>query len=211
MAEGQRIGYQRVSTVEQSTDRQLEGVEVHRTFRDKVSGKDTNRPQFQEAMAYLRDGDTLVVHSMDRLARNAEDLLRTVRELGERGVTVQFIKENLTFSSGADDHMAKVMLGMLAVFAEFERSLIRERQKEGIALAKSKGVYKGREVALTAEQADALREELKNGGKPAELARKYGISRSTVYNYRDPDWQRARTVAAGKRRPKKSPVEGAVA
>lgn len=208
MAEGQRIGYQRVSLVDQSTDRHLEGVEVHRTFRDKVSGKDTNRPQFQEAMAYLRDGDTLVVHSMDRLARNAEDLLRTVRELGERGVTVQFIKESLTFSAGGDDYMAKVML---AVFAEFERSLIRERQKEGIALAKSKGVYKGRDVALTAEQADALREELKNGGKPAELARKYGISRSTADNYRDPDWQRARTVAAGKRRPKKSPVEGAVA
>ena len=182
MSKGHRIGYVRVSTLDQNTERQLEGMELDRTFTDKASGKDTNRPQLQAALQYAREGDTLVVHSMDRLARNAEDLLRTVRELTGRGVTVEFVKNHLTFSGKADP-MARLMLTMLAAFGEFERDLIRERQREGIAIAKAKGVYKGRKRALTPEQAAELAECARSGMPKAELARSYGISRETLYQY----------------------------
>jgi DNA invertase Pin-like site-specific DNA recombinase len=182
MSKGHRVGYVRVSTLDQNTERQLDGIEVDRTFTDKASGKDTNRPQLQAALAYAREGDTLVVHSMDRLARNAEDLLRTVRELTGRGVTVEFVKNHLTFS-GTSDPMAKLMMTMLAAFGEFERDLIRERQREGIAIAKAKGVYKGRKKALTSEQAAELFECARSGMPKAVLARSYGISRETLYQY----------------------------
>ena len=182
MGKGHRIGYIRVSTLDQNTERQLDGIELDRTFTDKASGKDTQRPQLQAALTYLREGDTLVVHSMDRLARNSEDLLRTVRELTSRGVTVEFLKNHLTFSGKADP-MAKLMMTMLAAFGEFERDLIRERQREGIAIAKAKGVYKGRKRALTSEQAAELVECARSGMPKAELARSYGISRETLYQY----------------------------
>jgi len=182
MGKGHRIGYIRVSTLDQNTERQLDGIELDRTFTDKASGKDTQRPQLQAALTYVRDGDTLVVHSMDRLARNSEDLLRTVRELTSRGVTVEFVKNHLTFSGKADP-MAKLMMTMLAAFGEFERDLIRERQREGIAIAKARGVYKGRKRALTSEQAAELVECARSGMPKAELARSYGISRETLYQY----------------------------
>jgi DNA invertase Pin-like site-specific DNA recombinase len=181
---GHHVGYVRVSTVEQSTERQLEGMTLDRTFTDKASGKDAKRPQLQAALAYVREGDTLVVHSMDRLARNMLDLLQTVRDLNARGVAVQFVKERLTFN-GEDAPLAKLQLGILGAVAEFERALIRERQREGIAIAKVKGVYKGRKRALTDKQAAALREQDKaNGGRGrAALAREAGISRSALYEY----------------------------
>lgn len=182
MSKGQRIGYVRVSTVDQNTERQLEGVGVDRTFTDKASGKDTQRPQLKAALEYARDGDTLLVHSMDRLARNAEDLLRIVRELTGRGVSIEFVKNCLTFSGKADP-MGKLMLTMLAAFGEFERDLIRERQREGIAIAKAKGVYKGRKKALAPEQRRELVELARSGMPKAELARSYEISRETVYQY----------------------------
>ena len=181
-AKGHRVGYQRVSTLDQNVERQLEGVELDRVFTDKASGKDTKRPQLQAALDYLREGDELFVHSMDRLARNAEDLLRIVRELTDRGVAVEFVKNRLTFSGKADP-MGKLMMTMLAAFGEFERDLIRERQREGIALAKAKGVYKGRRKALKPEEAVALREMAEAGMPKAELARTYRISRETVYAY----------------------------
>ena len=181
-AKGQRIGYVRVSTADQNVERQLDGIELDRVFTDKVSGKDTKRPKLQAALEYLRDGDQLFVHSMDRLARNTEDLLRTVRELNERGVAVTFVKENLTFS-GQHDAMAELMMTVLAGIAKFERALILERQREGIALAKAKGVYKGRRKALKPEEAAQLRELAKTGMPKAELARSYGICRETLYQY----------------------------
>src|SRR4051812_34329102 len=182
MSKGQRIGYVRVSTLDQNTERQLDGIELDRTFIDKASGKDTKRPQLAAALEFLRDGDTLLVHSMDRLARNAEDLLRIVRELTGRGVSVQFVKNNLIFSGKADP-MGKLMLTLLAAFGEFERELIRERQREGIAIAKAKGVYKGRKKALAKEQLHELVELARSGMPKAELARSYGVSRETVYQY----------------------------
>jgi Resolvase, N terminal domain len=95
---GQRIGYIRVSTIDQHTERQLEGIEVAKTFTDKASGKDTKRPQFEALMSFVRTGDTVVVHSMDRLARNLDDLRRIVQTLTARGVRIEFVKEHLTFT-----------------------------------------------------------------------------------------------------------------
>jgi DNA invertase Pin-like site-specific DNA recombinase len=179
---GQRVGYQRVSTVDQNTARQLDGVEVDKTFTDKASGKDTNRPELARALDYVREGDTLVVHSMDRLARNLEDLRRVVRELTGKGVRVEFVKESLTFT-GEDSAMGTLLLSMLGAVAEFERSMILERQREGIAIAKAAGKYKGRQPALTPEKAEELRSRLAAGESVSALAREFGVARQTVYNY----------------------------
>lgn len=179
---GQRIGYIRVSSVDQNTDRQLDGLDLDRTFTDKASGKDANRPALQEALRYVRDGDTLYVHSLDRLARNVDDLRRIVTDATERGVRVEFVKERLSFG-GQDDPFAKFTMTVLGAFAEMERSLIRERQREGIAIAKAKGLYKGRARALTPEQAREVREQAAAGIPKSDLARAYGISRETLYTY----------------------------
>jgi DNA invertase Pin-like site-specific DNA recombinase len=179
---GKRVGYIRVSSVDQKDLRQLDGLELDKIFRDKASGKDTQRPELQHALQYLRDGDVLVVHSMDRLARNLDDLRKLVFELTGRGVTVQFIKESLLFTH-EDNAMSKLLLSVMGAFAEFERSLIRERQREGIALAKKVGVYKGRKKSLTTERAEELRRRVTAGEKKTALAREFGISRETLYQY----------------------------
>jgi DNA invertase Pin-like site-specific DNA recombinase len=175
-----RVGYIRVSTLDQNTDRQLDGVALDKVFTDRASGKDTARPQLQAALEYLREGDLLVVHSMDRLARNLDDLRRIVFDLTKRGVQVQFVKENLIFT-GEDSPMSNLLLSLLGAVAEFERSMIRERQREGIELAKKKGVYKGRKPALTAAQVAEIRKRVKAGEKKAALAAEYRISRQTLY------------------------------
>lgn len=177
--QGQIIGYKRVSTLDQNEVRQLDGVTVNKTFTDKASGKDTNRPELIAALEFCREGDTLVVHSMDRLARNLDDLRKIVLGLTKRGVNVRFIKESLTFT-GEDNAMSNLLLSVMGAFAEFERSLIRERQREGIAIAKKEGVYKGRKPALTPERVAAFRERLAAGGKKAAIAREAGISRQTL-------------------------------
>jgi len=179
---GQRIGYTRVSTLDQQTTRQLEGVTVDRMFTDKASGKDTRRPALDELLGFVREGDTVVVHSMDRLARNLDDLRRLVKELTRRGVRIEFVKENLTFT-GEDSPMANLMLSVMGAFAEFERALIRERQREGIALAKRRGVYRGRKKALSDDQAVILRARVAAGEPKAQVARDLGVSRETLYRY----------------------------
>jgi DNA invertase Pin-like site-specific DNA recombinase len=146
-----RVGYVRVSTVDQNTVRQLDGIEVERVFTEKASAKDTTRPKLDEMIAFVRDGDTVIVHSMDRLARNLDDLRRLVRTLTGKGVRVEFVKEGLAFT-GEDSRMATLLLSVMGAFAEFERALILERQREGIAVAKQRGVYTGRKPALTAAQ-----------------------------------------------------------
>lgn len=180
-----RVGYQRGSTVEQNTGRQLDGVDVDKVFTDHASGKDTERPELARALDYVREGDTLVVHSMDRLARNLEDLRRVVRELTGKGVQVEFVKEHLTFT-GDDSPMNTLLLSMPGAVAEFERSMILERQREGIALAKAEGKYKGRKAALTDDQAAQLRGRMAAGESVSALAAEFGVSRQTVYNYRQP-------------------------
>ena len=180
---GQRIGYKRVSTVDQNTGRQLEGVAVGKVFEDKASGKDTARPQLQAALEFCREGDTLVVHSMDRLARNLSDLRLLVNALSARGVAVEFVKESLKFT-GEDSPMANLLLSMLGAVAEFERALILERQREGIALAKAEGKYKGRKRTLSAGQVMELRTRAASGEvSKTALALEYGVSRETLYQY----------------------------
>ena len=180
-----RVGYLRVSSTDQNTVRQLDGIEVERIFEDKVSGKDADRPKLAEMLAFVRDGDTVVVHSMDRLARNLDALRRIVRALTARGVRVEFVKESLTFT-GEDSPMATLLLSVMGAFAEFERALILERQREGIAAAKQRGVYTGRKPALNAEQAADLRERAAAGEQKSALAKEFGISRETVYTYLRP-------------------------
>jgi DNA invertase Pin-like site-specific DNA recombinase len=182
MVSGQRVGYIRVSSVGQNPERQLEGVEVDRLFTDTVSGTSIQRPELQALLGFVRDGDVVVVHSMDRLARNLDDLRRLVRELTGRGVRVEFLRERLTFSA-EESPMATLLLSVLGAFAEFERALIRERQAEGIALAKARGVYKGRKRSLTSAQVEALRGRVAAGEPKASLAREFGISRQTLYEY----------------------------
>ena len=154
-------------------------------FTDTVSGKSAARPQLQVMLAYVRDGDTVLVHSMDRLARNLDDLRRLVRELTGRGVAVQLVTGQLTFTA-EDAPMATLLLSVLGAFAEFERALIRERQLEGIALAKARGAYTGRKPSLTSGQAEALRARAAAGEPKAALAREFGISRQTLYSYLSP-------------------------
>jgi DNA invertase Pin-like site-specific DNA recombinase len=182
-AKGQVVGYRRVSSVDQNEARQLEGVTLDKVFTDKASGKDTKRPQLERALEFLREGDVLVIHSMDRLARNLDDLRSIVMKLTKRGVSVQFLKESLTFT-GEDSAMATLLLSVMGAFAEFERSLIKERQREGIALAKKKGnVYKGRKPSLDAERAAQLRQRAGAGEIKAALAREFKISRAALYVY----------------------------
>lgn len=179
---GQRVGYVRVSTLDQSTVRQLDGVAVDRVFEDKASGKDVDRPQLEAMIGFVRDGDTVLVHSMDRLARNLEDLRRLVRRLTDKKVRVEFVKEQLTFT-GEDSAMANLLLNMMGAFAEFERELIRERQREGIALAKQRGAYRGRARSLGAAQIVELIDRASAGVPKTVLAKEYGVSRETVYAY----------------------------
>jgi DNA invertase Pin-like site-specific DNA recombinase len=174
------VGYIRVSTIDQNTDRQLDGITIERTFTDKASGKDSTRPALEEMLSFVREGDTVVVHSMDRLARNLDDLRRLVRLLTDKGVRVEFVKESLVFT-GEDSPMANLLLSVMGAFAEFERALILERQREGIAAAKARGAYKGRKPSLTPDQAAQLRARAAAGESKAALAREFGVSRETVY------------------------------
>lgn len=179
---GQNVGYIRVSSVDQNTARQLDGVSLDKVFEDKASGKDANRPQLIACMHHLREGDTLHIHSMDRLARNLDDLRRIVKGLTEKGVVVRFHKESLSFT-GEDSPMANLLLSMLGAVAQFERELIKERQREGIAVAKSEGKYKGGKKKLTDEQVSEMLGKIASGVKKAVVAREYGISRETLYQY----------------------------
>ena len=181
------VGYIRVSTLDQNADRQrveLEKIPVEKIYEDHISGASTDRPEFQAMMQFLREGDELVVLSLDRLARNLRDLLDTVDTLGKRGVSVRFLKENLRFDAGTDASPAsKLMLSMVGAFAEFERSMIRARQAEGIALAKARGAYMGRPRSVTDEQIDQLKSALAMDVPLSKAARKIGISRTTAYRY----------------------------
>ena len=184
---GQLVGYVRVSTLEQNTARQeeqLQGYHLDEVFIEHASGKDTHRPQLQAALKHLRKGDTLIVYSMDRLARNLDDLRKLVKELTGRGVVVQFVKENLTFT-GDDSPMSNLLLSVMGAFAEFERNLIRSRIMEGIAIAKQEGKYRGRKPSLDKAQIAELieRDKANNHKKRAALAREYNISRQTLYQY----------------------------
>jgi len=179
---GQRVGYIRVSTEDQNAERQLENVQLDKVFIERASGKDTNRPQLTELLSYVREGDTVVVHGMDRLARNLDDLRGIVQNLTGRGVRIDFVTEGLSFS-GDDSPMATLLLSVMGAFAEFERKLLRERQREGIALAKKRGAYRGRKRSLSSKQIFELRRRVSTGEQKSKIAREFGVSRETVYQY----------------------------
>lgn len=176
------IGYKRVSSQDQNTERQLDGIQVEKTFEDFASGKSTDRPALIQCLNFIREGDTLIVHSMDRLARNLDDLRKIVKDLTSKKIKVQFIKENLTFT-GDDSPMSNLLLSMMGAFAEFERSIIRERQKEGIEKAKQRGAYhkNGRPTSLSQEQILEIKKMLDDGIPKTKVAAKFGISRQTIY------------------------------
>ena len=186
---GQKIGYVRVSSVDQNDARQLDGLVLDKIFTDKASGKDVHRPQLQALLSHVREGDHVYVHSMDRLSRSLKDLQEVVELLTARGVAVEFCKENLKFerpgnnSGGHTAAYSKLLLQMLGAVGEFERALIRERQREGIAIAKTKGVYKGRKPGLNAEMKLKLREMIASGISKTEIAKNLAISRASVYQY----------------------------
>ena len=181
MNAGQTVGYIRVSSVDQNTTRQLDGEQVDRFFEDKASGKDTNRPALAEMLAFVRAGDTLKVHSIDRLARNLVDLRNLVTQLNEKGVTVLFVKEGLTFTADQANPMNTLMLNMMGAFAEFERSMIRERQREGIVAAKALGKATGRPASLIPQQIAEIKSRAAAGEKKTALATEFRISRATLY------------------------------
>ncbi len=172
------IGYIRVSTVEQNTVRQLDGIELDKVFVEHASGSTKNRDQLIAMLEYMRDGDIVHVHSIDRLARNLSDLKELVNAMIGKGVTVQFHKEGMKFNSDKSDSMSNLMFNILGSFAEFERELMLERQREGIAKAKEQGKYKGRTKSV---DADAIRNAMKKEGASfRKVAKELGVSLSTV-------------------------------
>lgn len=185
-----KIGYIRVSTADQNPERQrteLEAVGVEEIYEDRVSGKNLDRPQLQEMLAFIRKGDTIIVHSLDRLSRNLSDLLKTVEALTQKGVSIHFLKEKLEFDVGKDaSPTAKLMLQLVGAFAEFERSMIKARQREGIELAKARGVYQGQKRTVKPEQIETVEKQMALGVPLSVAAKKVGISRATVYRYLNP-------------------------
>ena len=186
---GKRIGYVRVSSADQNDARQLDGLALDKTFTDKASGKDTNRPQLMAMLEFVRDGDHIYVHSMDRLSRSLRDLQEVVERLTAKGITIAFVKEGLTFeppATGDDAHKtaySTLMLQLLGAVGQFERALIKERQREGIAIAKVKKLYKGRKPALNQAEIAKLRLMAAEKVPKVDIANALGISRASVYTY----------------------------
>jgi len=175
------IGYKRVSTGDQKTLRQLEGATLNKVFEDKASGKKgSRRPGLAQCLEYLREGDTLHVHSIDRLARSLADLERVVSDLTERGISIRFHKERLAFGS-KDSAMDRLLFQVMGAFAQFERSLIRERSLEGIRAAQKKGVRFGAPNKLLPKQVSELKQRKENGESVTDLAKEFGISRAGAY------------------------------
>lgn len=182
MTNGKHIGYVRVSTILQNEDRQLAeqlaDQQLDKVFTEKASARDTNgRPVLMEMLEYIRDGDTLYIHDISRLARNIADLHSLVKEINGKGVTIRFMKEGLTFSGEKADPMSDLLLSMLGAVYQFERAIMLERQKEGVALAKAKGKYKGRKKTIDDDEIRAL---LGEGLSMRKVAKQMGISVATV-------------------------------
>lgn len=192
---GQKVGYARVSSKDQNLARQEELLRkegVYALYADSMTGSTRKRPKLEEALRYVRSGDQLIVVSMDRLARSVSDLHAIVDELTTRGVSVRFLKEGQTYSLHSTP-IAKLMLGLLGTVAEFERAIIRERQAEGIARAKERGVYKGRPGSLSADEVVRVRELVGLGVPKAEVARRFAVSRTTILRAMQDNYRPRRT------------------
>ena len=172
-----QVGYVRVSTVDQNTDRQLDGIALDKVFEEKVSARTADRPKLNEMLDYIREGDEVIVHDISRLARNMEDLHRLVRQVTDKGCTLRFVKENLTFTNDQTDAVSQLLLSMLGAVYQFERNIMLERQREGIAIAKAKGRYKGRPKSV---DRSAILTLLDDGVSMRKSAERLGVSLSTV-------------------------------
>ncbi len=183
---GIRIGYVRVSTVDQNSDRQLEGIDLDKKFTEHASGKNIQRKELEAMMNFVREGDIVLVHSIDRIARNLRNLKDIIFNLQEKGVSIQFLKENLTFKCDKEDPISNLLLNMMGAYAEFELSVLRERQREGIEIARAQNKYK-REYKLSPEQQQEIATQISQHIPVAKLAIQYGVSRPTIYKCRKKD------------------------
>lgn len=179
---GKRIGYIRVSTVDQNPDRQLCDMQLDKKFIDYASGSTINRPSLQALIEYVRDDDIVFVHSLDRLGRNTMDLLKIVESFIKKRVTIVFVKENLTFS-GQENPMSQLIFVIMSAIAQFERSLIRERQMEGVRLAKLQGRYAGRLSKLTNPMREDIMERMQTRETKGSICRNLKISRASLNKY----------------------------
>ncbi len=179
---GKRIGYVRVSTTDQNPDRQLENIELDKKFIDYASARCTNRPQLKVMLDFVREDDVVFVHSMDRFARNLKDLRNLVDLLVSKKIQVHFIKENLHFV-GSDSPMSNLMLSLMGAFAEFEYAFIKERQKEGVEIAKKQGKFRGGKKKLDESKVEILKKEILTRKSKSQIAKDLGISRFTLYRY----------------------------
>tara|TARA_E500000178_G_scaffold325446_1_gene352813 strand:- start:266 stop:820 length:555 start_codon:yes stop_codon:yes gene_type:complete len=182
---GKRIGYIRVSTVDQKTDRQLADFELDKIFEEKVSAKTANRPQLNAMLDYIREGDEVYVHDISRLARNIEDLHRLVKEIMAKGCAIHFQKENLHFTGDRTDPTQELLLSMLGAVYQFERSILLERQREGIAIAKAAGKFKGRPKSIDNHE---IRRILAEGNSISKTANLLGVSMSSVQRAKREAW-----------------------
>lgn len=172
------VGYIRVSTVDQNTARQLDGLQLDKVFTEHKSGKNKDREQLNALLDYVREGDTIHVHSIDRLARNLADLKELLNTMIAKGISVQFHKEGMKFNSDKSDSMSNLLFNILGSFAEFERDIMLERQREGIAKAKEDGKYKGRTKSVDDQ---AIRVAMaKDGASFRKVAKELNVSLSTV-------------------------------
>lgn len=179
MAQGAKLAYVRVSTEEQNQARQVEALEkykIDKWFIEKVSGKNMERPQFQAMLDYAREGDTIYIHDFSRIARSVADLLWIVERLNRDGVRLVSYHENID----TETPTGKLMLTVIGAINEFERTNLLERQREGIAIAKREGKYKGRKRVELDDAAEVYRKYVTRETTKAELARGLGISRPTL-------------------------------
>tara|TARA_B100000614_G_scaffold253750_1_gene268102 strand:- start:1969 stop:2571 length:603 start_codon:yes stop_codon:yes gene_type:complete len=174
------VGYIRVSSVDQNTARQLDGVHLDKKYIDKMSGANTKRPELIKCLDFVREGDTLHCHSMRRLARNLGDLEKLIDALTSRGVKVHFHTESLIFT-GQDDAMARLLLHVIGAVSQFERATIKERQMQGIIQARKAGKHLGRKDKLSLSQKRELIALVDADGDKTKIAEKFGISRPTLY------------------------------
>lgn len=180
-----KVGYVRVSTLEQNTDRQLDGIDLYKIYEDKLSGKSMDREQLKLCVDYLREGDELYVHSIDRLARNQRDLQNIVGDLVEKGVIIKFVTENLEFGN-KDNPMGELMLQMMGAFAQFELTMTKNRQMEGIAKARERGQKFGRRP-IKPRLVEEINNRLKKGQRVIDIAAALNVGVSTIYKHREKD------------------------
>jgi DNA invertase Pin-like site-specific DNA recombinase len=172
-----KVGYRRVSTIDQSFDRQ-QLSDVDRVFEEKVSGKNTDRSALQEMIAFVREGDEVIIHSIDRLARDLRDLQAIIQKLNDKRVSVTFLSERLIFSADTNDPFARLQLQMMGAFAQLEHALIVRRIREGVERAKFRGVYKGRKKQVDDAKIVQMKQE---GRRVSDIASAMSVSRMTVY------------------------------